>query len=46
MSEIQCVMVLKRQECFLLVDERKDLSKKEQVSIVLRYVDSKGMHAS
>ena len=26
----------------LLVDETKDLSKKEQMSIVLRYVDSKG----
>ena len=27
----------------LLFDETKDLSKKEQVSIVLRYADSKGM---
>ena len=35
---------IKEAEMFsLLVDETKDLSKKEQVAIVLRYVDSKGM---
>ena len=35
---------VKEAEMFsLLVDETKDLSKKEQMAIVLRYVDSKGM---
>ena len=35
---------VKKAEMFsLLVDETKDLSKKEQMAIVLRYVDSNGM---
>ena len=35
---------VKEAEMFsLLVDETKDLSKKEQMAIVLRYIDRKGM---
>ena len=40
---IVCNGVIEAGMFSLLVDETKDLSKKEQVSIVLRYVDSKGM---
>ena len=40
---IVCNGVIEAGMFSLLVDETKDLSKKEQVSIILRYVDSKGM---
>ena len=40
LSEIQCVMGLKKQKCFLFLVDKTRL---EQVAIKLRYVDSKGM---